>query len=107
MAHAHRLDQRGTGDGSSARAIDHDLDLIQLAPGQVASVEQARRRNDRGAVLVVVKNRYVHQFLQALLDDETFRRPDIFKIDAAKRGPEITHSVDEFIRVFGVHFEID
>ena len=61
----------------------------------------------RKRTTVFQQTHYLENFVQALLEDETVRRPDIFKIDAAERGPQVTHSVDEFIRVVGVHFEID
>ena len=107
MGKPHRLDEIKAGDTGRARTVAHKPRALDVAPRELDRVQHAGGCNDRGAVLVVVEDRYVHQFLQALLDDETFRRPDIFKIDAAERGPKVTHSVDEFIRVFGVHFEID
>jgi hypothetical protein len=58
-------------------------------------------------VLVVVEHRDVHQFAQALLDDETFRRLDVLQIDAAPAGAEIAYAIDEFVGVLGGHFQID
>ena len=40
--------------------------------------------DDRGAVLVVVEHRDVHQFAQPLLDDEAVRSLDVLQIDAAE-----------------------
>jgi hypothetical protein len=49
----------------------------------------------------------VHQFAQALLDDEAVRRLDVFQIDAAEGGPEVAHAVDELVDVLGVDLQID
>ncbi len=59
-AHAHRLDQLGAGDCGGTGAVHYNLDVAELAAGEEAGVDQARRRNDRGAMLVVVEDRDVH-----------------------------------------------
>ena len=63
--------------------------------------------DDRGAVLVVVEDRDVHQLAQALLDDEALGRLDVLEIDAAERRAEISHRVDEFVRVLRADLEVD
>ena len=70
-------------------------------------VDQAGGGDDRRAVLVVVEHRDVHQFAQALLDDEAIRRLDVLEIDAAERGAEIAHAIDELVDVLGVDLEVD
>ena len=70
-------------------------------------VDQARGRDDGRAVLVVMEDRYVHQFAQAGLDDEAFGRADILEIDAAEGRAEIAHRIDEGVRILGRHLEID
>src|SRR3546814_3710077 len=82
--HAHRLDKLGAGDGGGARAVDDDLDVLELTTGQVAGIDDARGRDDRGAVLVVVEDRDVHPLPKRLLDDEAGRRGDILEVDAAE-----------------------
>ncbi len=62
-----------------------------VAAGQMQRVDQAGGGDDRGAVLVVVEDRDVHQLAQALLDDEAFRRLDVLEIDAAEGRAEIAH----------------
>ena len=58
-------------------------------------------------MLIIVKNRYIHQLLQFLFDIETFRRFDILEIDAAKgRGYQLTGS-DELIGILGAHFDVE
>ena len=80
---------------------------LMSRPGEVHGVDHAGGGDDGGAVLVVVEDGNVHQFAQALLDDEALRRLDVLEIDAAERRPEKSHGVDEFVGVFGVDFEID
>ncbi len=70
-------------------------------------VDQASRGDDGGAMLIVVEDGDVHQLAQALLDDETIGRLDVFQIDAAESGREIAHAIDEGVHVVGVHFQID
>ena len=69
---------------------DH-LGFLDFAPGQIQRVDQAGRRDDRGAMLVVVEHRDVEQFLQPLLDDEALRRLDVFEVDAA---PALAEKLD-------------
>ena len=106
-AHTHGLEQFDTGDGGGAGAVHDQLGLAQFPAGEVAGVDQAGGGDDRGAVLVVMEDRDIHQFAQPLLDDEAFRRLDVFQIDAAEAGPEEADGVDEFIDVLGADLEID
>ena len=49
----------------AAPAPLHDeLDVLEVAAGQLAGVDQAGGGDDRGAVLVVVEDRDVHQLAQ-------------------------------------------
>ena len=80
---------------------------LDVASGQMDRVDHARGGDDRGAVLVVVKDGNVHQLAQALLDVEALRRLDVLEIDAAERRPEVFHRVDEFVRILGPDFEVD
>ncbi len=106
-AKAHGLDQLDAGDAGRARAVDHELGLLDVAPGHFQRVEQAGRGDDGGPVLVVVEDRDVHQLLEPLLDDEAVRRLDVLEVDAAEGGAEIAHAVDEGVGVLGIDFEID
>ena len=76
-------------------------------PVMLERVDEAGGRDDRGAVLVVMEDRNVHELAQALLDDEAVRRPDVLEIDAAERGAEIAHRADELVDILGIDFEID
>ncbi len=107
MWHAHRLDQRRTGQRRGARAVHHHPAFGHLAPGQVHGVDETRSGDDRGAVLVVMHHRNIHPLAQCLLDDEAFGRGDVFKVDAAEGRFHQSDGVDEGIRVFGIEFDID
>ena len=87
---ADRLEQFEAGDAGGAGAVADELGVFDVAAGQVERVDQAGGGDDGGAVLVVMEDRDVHQFAQALLDDEAFRRLDVFEIDAAPAGAEIS-----------------
>ena len=63
--------------------------------------------DNRRAVLVVMEHGNVHTLAQLLLDIETFRRFDVFQVDAAEGRLQRRHHVDEFIRVQFVHFDIE
>ncbi len=79
----------------------------KLPVGEVAGVDQAGGGDDRGAVLVVMEDRDVHKFAQALLDDEAFRRLDVFQVDPAEARAQEADGVDEFVDVLGADLEID
>ncbi len=70
-------------------------------------IDQAGSGNDGRSMLVVMENRNVHQFAQALLDDEAVGRLDIFQIDAAERRSEIAHRIDEGIDIGRIDLKID
>ena len=58
-------------------------------------------------MLVVVENRDIHDFVQALFDDETFGRLDVFEVDSAEGLAQVTDTVDEFIHILGIDLDID
>ena len=87
--------------------LHHQLDVLDVAAGELQRVDQAGGGDDGGAVLVVVEDRDVDQLAQPLLDDEAVRRLDVLEIDAAEGRPEIAHAVDELVDVLGVDLEVD
>ena len=107
MRHAHCLDQFDTGNRRCTGTVRDNLDILHLAAGDVKRVDQTGGSDDGGAVLVVMEDRNLEPFAQLLLDDETFRRLDIFKIDAAKGRCQHGHRLDELIGVLGVNLEVD
>ena len=70
-------------------------------------VNNASGGYDRGAMLVIMENWNIHTFAQLLFDDKTFRRLDVFKIDAAKSGRQHCNRLDKFFWVSGVKFQIN
>ena len=107
VRHPHRLDQLGAGDRRGAGAVHHHLDVLQLAAGEVAGVDQAGGADDRGAVLVVVHDRDVHPLAQGLLDDEAFGRGDVLEVDAAEARLHQRHRLDELVGILGVELDVD
>ena len=90
---AHRHQQIDTGQRRRARARRHQLDLGQFLALQHQPVADGGGADDGGAVLVVMEDRNLHPLAQLLLDDETFRRLDVFQIDAAEGGLQRRHDV--------------
>ena len=107
IGHAERLDQRGAGDRRGAGAVDDDLDVLEVALGQVAGVDQPSGGDDRGAVLIVVHDRYFHALAKGLLDHEALGRSDVFQVDAAEARLHQRDRVDERLGVFGREFDVD
>jgi hypothetical protein len=83
------------------------LHVGKLATRDLAGVDQAGGGDDRGAVLVVVEDRDVEFRAQLALDDEALGGLDVFKVDAAPRGADGAHAVDEFLRVLLVDLDVD
>ena len=104
---ADRLEQFEAGDAGGARAVADELGRGDFAAGEIERIQQAGGGDDGGAVLVVMENRDVEQFAQALLDDETLRRLDVLEVDAAPAGAEIADAIDELVGVLGGDLEID
>src|SRR5262245_63720896 len=84
----HCFDQFDAGDRCCAGAIAHELEILEIAPGDLQRIYQAGRGNNGRAVLIVMEDRDVHELAQTLLDDETIRCLDIFEIDPSERRSE-------------------
>src|SRR6185369_3808350 len=104
---AHALEQFDAGDRRGAGAVDHQRDVLQLSSGEMQRVDQAGGGYDRRAVLVVMEDGDVEQLTQALFNDETFRRLDVFEIDAAEGLADITYAIDELVDVLGIDFDVE
>ena len=101
------LEQLEAGDAGGTGTVAYQLGGFDVAAGQMQRIDQPRRRDDGGAVLVVVEDRDIEQLAQALLDHETFGGPDVLQVDAAPALAEKLDGVDELVRVLGRHLEID
>ena len=84
-----------------------DLDVFDGLSSNVEGVQQARRRDDGRSMLVIMEDGNVHLRLEALFDDKTVRRRDVFEIDAAKGGAQIFYAIDERFRIAGIHLKVD
>src|SRR6185503_13220097 len=104
---SYRLDQVETSDAGGAGAVADEPRRPNVAPGQMHGVDHAGSRDDRCAVLIVMKDGNVHHLPQALFDVEALRRLDVLEINSAERRSEIFHRADEFVRVLGPDLEVD
>ena len=97
----------GTRDGSSTRAVDHDLHLFNILTNHFKGIFQSGSRNDSRTMLVVVHHGDVESTLQALLDIEALRRLDILKVDTAEGRRNLLYRFTEFLRVLLSHLDIE
>ena len=79
--------QFDTGDCGGAGAVYDNFNVGKLASGDVARIDKTGGGNDCCAVLVVMKNRDIHDFAQTALDNKAFGRLYVLKIDSAEGGP--------------------
>src|SRR5207247_2313853 len=107
LGHAHRRQQVHAGDARGARPVDDQLEVGDVAPGQLQRVEQPGCGDDGRAVLVVVEHGNVQQLFQLLLDDEAVRRLDVLQVDPAEGGAEIAHAVDDGVDVGRIDQDVD
>ena len=104
---AEAAEELDTRDRTGARARDHDLDVGELLVRELARVEQAGARDDRGAVLIVVKHGDSHPLAELLLDLEARRRRDVLEVDPAERRLECGDDVAELVDVLLGDLEIE
>ena len=97
--------EAGNRRRTSARA-DH-LDLGDVLAHHLQRVEHRRSRNDRRAVLVVVKDRDRHPLLELALDVEALGGLDVFEVHPAERGLERGDHVDQFVGVVLGQFDVE
>src|SRR5690606_37887159 len=103
---AQRLHQLDAGDAGGAGTVTHQLCSGHIAASEVECIDEPSYGDDGGPVLVVMEDRYVHQFAQALLYDEAVRRPDVFQVYPAEGRPEVAHTVHESVDVLRVDFQV-
>ena len=70
---AQRHVKLSTGDARCAGTIDDDNDLVNPLLYHFQRIDQPRARDDRGAMLVIVKDGNIDRALQFALDEKTFR----------------------------------
>ena len=107
VRYAHGFNQLGAGNRRCACAIADDLNIFQRTARKLARIDQTCCRDDGGAVLVIMKDRNVHPFFQRLFNDEAIGRGYVFQIDAAKCRFKKFDRINEALRIFGLHLDID
>ena len=103
MLHAEEHQKLGDRDRRRAAAVDHHFDVLHLAAGQTAGVDERRAAADRRAVLVVVEHRDVADFLELALDLKAARRGDVLQIDAAERARDQLDGAHDLVHILGSH----
>jgi len=95
------------GDRRGARSGEYDLDARDVLLHELQRVEQRGTRDDRRAVLVVVKHRYRERVAQRLFDVEAVGRADVFEVDPTYGRLEQSTESDHILRVFRAHLQIE
>ena len=104
---AHRLKEFDAGNTRGPCSVQDDLHILDLFARDVQRVDQTRRTDHRGAVLVIMEDGNIHRLLQLALDHETLGRLDILEVDAPERRPHQLDRRDEGVDVFSIEFDID
>ena len=104
---AHRNQQVHRGNTGSAGAQTDNFCGFQGFPLNGQGVDQPGANDDGGAVLVVVEYRNVETFAQRRFNFKAMRRGDVFEVDPAERGGDGFNHLDEFLRRFDRHFDIE
>ena len=107
MFRTHCLKQLKTGDASSASAVQDDLYVTDFLTRNLERIDQTRSADHSRTMLIIVEDRDVHFFFEALFDDKTLGGFDIFEVDSTKRRPHQANRVAELIWVFRVKFNVD
>src|SRR3546814_11457951 len=103
---ARGLDTLGAGVCRRARAVDDDLDILEITVRQIAGIDNPGRSDDSGAVLVVMEHGDVHSFAQRMLDHEAFGRLDILQIDAAEARLQQCDRVNKGVDILCIQFKV-
>ncbi len=94
-------------DTGSTGAACYNFDLFNLFAGQFQGVQHGGKRYNGRAVLVVVENRDVAAFLQALFNFKAAGSGDVFQVDAAEAAGNQTDGVHNIVYVLGTDAERD
>ena len=98
--------QVNAGQRRCARAAHHQLDLRDVLAHHTQGIDSAGGDDDRGAMLIVMKDRNVQALAQRPFNVETLRRLDVFQIDAAKGWLQRRDDVDQLVRIGFIDFDI-
>ncbi len=95
------------GDPRSAAAGRDDLDLGKGLVRHAQRIGCGGANDDGSAVLVIMKDRYVHPRAAQLFDDETVRRLDVLEVDRAKGRLQRADDIGELVRIGLVQLDIE
>ena len=101
VADAGREQQLRDGGPRRTDAEGDDPHVLEALADDLQRVDERRRDDDRGAVLVVVEHRDVEQFGEPALDLEAARRGDVLEVDAAEDRRDVDHRLDDLVDVLG------
>ncbi len=107
MFGAQRFVEPAAGDGGGAGAIDHEFCFFDFFLLQFQRVQQGRGRDDGRTMLVVVHDGDLQLLLQFFFYVKTFRRLDVFQVDAPECGFQGFDDLYEFFRVGFVDLDIE
>jgi len=97
----------GAGDAGGSGAVHDNFQLADLFSDESYCVDERCTGDDSGAVLVIVKHRYLHGLLQNFFDVEAFGCFDVFEVDAAEGGLEQLAGFDDFVGVVSVELDVE
>ena len=81
--------------------------LADVFPDDLQPVQDGRRHDNRGAMLIVVHDGDFHSLPKLMLDLEALRGLDILEVDCAEGRLEGGDGVDKPIRVGGGHLDVE
>ena len=96
---ADRLEQFEAGNSGGTRSVANEFGGCDLTACQVECVEQTGGGDNGSTVLIVMKDRNVHQLAQTLFDHEAFRCLDVFEIDPAPAFAQKFHAIDDLVGI--------
>ena len=102
LAEAHVQHELADGNTGRAGAVDDDGHLTHLLARHLHGVEHSRRGHDGSAVLVVVEDGDVADFLQTALDLKAAGSRDVLEVDAAERLGDELDGAHDLVGVLGV-----
>ena len=106
-AHAELEVEPQATESGGAGARQDELHLRDALAGDFEGVDERRTRDDRRAVLVVVKDGDVHLGLEAALDLEALGGLDVLEVDAAEGRLEELDGADELFRILGCDLDVE
>ena len=95
------------GDASGAPTGGDDLDIGKALARNDHRVGRSGPHNNRGAVLVVVKDRDLHPLAAQAFDHKAVGGPDILKVHGTEAGLQSADDLGEFHRVGFVHLDVE